>query len=285
MAQLGRSLRWGLSLAAASACVLAVVILQLAGHEVDFAPIAALVLSTRLGPDGRPLPPPVVPAAPVVCTGPSCGQADPTTYTMMENIKKVLHALDARLGNVKDAERDWKSSMAHKTKLMRQQVGSLATEEKKVYFMQQDVKQKLAKPGPAGARGLPGAAGRNGIDGAQGPFGGTGPRGIEGVQGKQGPAGIIGAPGIRYKDSPGVASSCSHLRFRMLLHVLIPRVLQVKKSQQFVFTAVYCECVLTKKFRTCNSHLYPPESLAKMIAFFNVTYPSITFNIQQEKYY
>jgi len=111
---------------------------------------------------------------------------------MMENIKKVLHALDSRLGNVKDAEHDWKSAMAHKVKMLGQQVGSLDTEEKKVYFLQQDVKHKLAMPGPAGTRGQWGAAGRNGINGAQGTYGATGPRGIEGVQGKQGPAGILG---------------------------------------------------------------------------------------------
>ena len=200
MAQQGRSLGQGLSLVFACAVVLAVAVLELVGREGGSSPIAALILSTGLGPDGRPLPPPIPinVGGPVMCSGPSCGQADPGTQTMMDNIKKVLHALNNRLGNIKDQERDWKTSIAHKVKLMHQQVGSMFHEEKKVYFLQQDVKAKLAKAGPRGARGLPGAAGRNGIWGAQGPFGATGPRGIEGMQGKQGPAGVVGAPGIRY---------------------------------------------------------------------------------------
>jgi hypothetical protein len=134
---------------------------------------------------------------PVVCTGPACGQADPATKTMMDNIKKVLHALDDRLGNIKNAENDWKSSMHHNLRMIGQQVGSLSTEEKKVKYLKEDVAAKLAKPGPVGASGLDGLAGRSGINGAQGPMGATGPRGIEGVQGKQGMPGILGAPGIR----------------------------------------------------------------------------------------
>jgi hypothetical protein len=196
----GRSVGRGLALAAAFAAVLVVAVLELAGRDGEPGPISALVLSTRLGPDGQPLlPPPLPPPAGLaICSGPSCGQADPGTQTMMENIKKVLHALDSRLGNMKSAERDWKSTMAHKVRMMSQQVGSLGSEEKKVYFLQQDVKRKLAARGPPGSQGPQGQAGRHGINGGQGPFGAGGPRGIEGVQGKQGPAGIIGAPGIRY---------------------------------------------------------------------------------------
>lgn len=196
----GRSVRKGLALAAAFAAALFVAVLESAGRDGEPGPISALILSTRLGPDGQPLPPlPLPPPAGLaICAGISCGQADPGTQTMMENIKKVLHALDSRLGNIKSAERDWKSTMAHKVRMMSQQVGSLGSEERKVYFLQQDVKRKLVARGPPGPMGLPGQAGRDGINGAQGPFGGGGSRGIEGVQGKQGPAGIIGAPGIRY---------------------------------------------------------------------------------------
>jgi hypothetical protein len=196
MGEAPRSVRRGLSLAAAVALALVVAVLELAGRDGSPGPISALVLSTRLGLDGRPRPLPP-PAGPAICAGPACGQADPGTQTMMENIKKVLHALDSRLGNIKDAERGWKSTMAHKVRMMSQQVGSLGSEEKKVYFLQQDVKRKLAARGPPGARGLPGTAGRLGINGGQGPQGASGPRGIVGVQGKQGPPGIIGAPGIR----------------------------------------------------------------------------------------
>jgi len=199
MVQQGRSLRLGLSLAAVSAVVLAVVTLEMAGRGGGGGPISSLVLSTGLGPDGRPLPPlPMMQAGPTVCTWPSCGQADPGTRIMMENIKKVLHALNNRLGNVKDAELDWKSAMAHRVKLLGQEVGSIGTEEKKVYFLQQEVTHKLATPGPAGMRGVSGTAGRHGMIGAQGTYGATGPRGIEGVQGKQGPGGTLGAPGIGY---------------------------------------------------------------------------------------
>jgi hypothetical protein len=180
-----------LAAAAASATVIflvAAVTLELTGSWED-GPVSTLVLSTSLAPDGHPLPPPVVPGGPFV-------QASPATKTMMDNIKKVLHALDDRLGNLKDKERDWKTSMAHKVKMMAQKLGSLSDDEKKVTFLQEDVKQKLASPGPIGVRGLPGSPGRDGMNGAQGPFGGTGPRGIEGVQGKQGPPGGIGAPGV-----------------------------------------------------------------------------------------
>ena len=209
----GRSVRRGLALVAAFAAALVVAVLELAGKDGEPGPISALVLSTRLGPDGQPLPPPPLPpsAGLAICSGPSCGQADPGTQTMMENIKKVLHALDSRLGNMKSAERDWKSTMAHKVRMMSQQVGSLGSEEKKVYFLQQDVKRKLAARGPPGPQGPQGQAGRHGINGGQGPFGAGGPRGIEGVQGKQGPAGIIGAPGIRY--------ACVHFFLRVQLHV------------------------------------------------------------------
>ena len=181
-----------------AALVVAVVTLELTAGEGKGGFISTLVLSTGLGPDGRPLPPPQ--ALPyrgrVPCAGPACGQASPATKTMMDNIKKVLHALDDRLGNIQDDERDWKTSMAHKVRLMAQKVSSTAKDAKKVYFLQQDVKRQLASPGPAGPRGLMGTPGRNGINGAQGPFGATGPRGIEGVQGKQGPPGTIGAPGV-----------------------------------------------------------------------------------------
>lgn len=215
------SLRAGLSVVAA-AVVLAVVVLDLGGQEDRSSVIAALVLSTGLGPDGRPLPPPVPMARmvqrPVVCTGAACGQADPATKTMMDNIKKVLHALDNRLGNIKNAESDWKSSMHHNLRMIGQQVGSIGDEEKKVLYLKEDVTAQLANPGPAGAAGMNGLPGPHGFNGAQGPMGSTGPRGIEGVQGKQGIPGILGAPGIRYlylpktvPAAPFVADSCCSL--------------------------------------------------------------------------
>lgn len=178
--------------------VVAVVTLKLTVGGGEGGSISTLVLSTGLGPDGKPLPPPqaLSNGGPVLCAGQACGPASPATKTMMDNIRKVLHALDDRLGNIKDDERDWKSSMAHRVKLMAQKVNSVAKDAKKVYFLQQDVKQKLASPGPAGPRGLQGTPGRDGLNGAQGPFGATGPRGIEGVQGKQGAPGSIGAPGV-----------------------------------------------------------------------------------------
>lgn len=87
---------WSMAAVAMAAVMLAVATLELAGRG---GPISSLVLSTGLGPDGRPLPP-LLPPRPIMCTGPACGQVDVGTRTMMENIKKVLHALDSRLGNV-----------------------------------------------------------------------------------------------------------------------------------------------------------------------------------------
>ncbi len=85
----GRPVRRGVALAAVFAAALVVTVLELAGRDGEPGPISALVLSTRLGPNGQPLlPPPLLPPAGLaICSWPSCGQADPGTQTMMENIK------------------------------------------------------------------------------------------------------------------------------------------------------------------------------------------------------
>ena len=187
-----------ISRSASCALALVVLLLTLASKDVNLRPISSLVLSTGLGPDGRPLlPPQPVP----MCIGSACQQAASgahPTQTMLGSIKKVLRALDNKLGDMKISERDWKSTMTRKVRTMGQKVRSLRRVESKIYGLQQDVEQKLARPGPVGKRGLPGYAGRTGITGPLGPLGATGPQGIDGVQGQQGIPGIMGAPGIGY---------------------------------------------------------------------------------------
>ena len=171
------------------------------------APLALLELGTSLAPDGSSLPSTTVAVQPLPgatpCQGVACAPvwaaarpAGGGAQAMVDSIRKVLGALKSRLGTIQAAERAHASSMARKVRLLRQKVGSLHRVERKIAFLQSDVRSALAAPGPPGSRGQRGAQGPSGAGGQRGAVGPAGPRGVAGVQGAQGPPGLAGAPGV-----------------------------------------------------------------------------------------